>query len=665
VVLLSFDSVSLHLGKKELFADVSLQIGAADRIGLIGPNGSGKTSLLRLIAGELEQDGGSVIRKRDSSVGYLPQELQLEGGRTVAQMMRDRVPGRDRLERQLHVCQRDLARAEAGDDETQLLELSARLGELHDRLDHFERDYQDHVASRILAGLGFAAADEDRDLGELSGGWQMRALLASLLFVQPDLLLLDEPTNHLDMPSVAWLSTFLERYRRPFVLICHDREFLNEQVNRVVSFEPEGVRHYAGDYERYRTIRAQEEEVLRRRQENLEREREQAERFINRFRAQATKARAVQSRIKALERMEDVATLGQHRTVAFEFPATRRTSRLVLKADGVGRSYGDQTVLSGVDLSLLRGEKIGIIGPNGAGKTTLLKMLAGELAASTGEVSYGHHVEVGYFAQHHSDTLIPGRTVFEEVSAAVEGQSPSAVRSLLGALGFSGDDVDKPVRVLSGGEKARVALARILVTSTNLLIMDEPTNHLDLASSERLAEALETFDGALVFASHNRAFVRRLATRIWNVTGGRVEDYPGTLDEYMNSVVRRLDVVGAEPDLSGSRTSPRKSGKAAERERKRREAEERKRRGEALGPLRREVADLEERIAALEVAQRAREEQLAELAASEATADAAEVSRAFQQGAAKLEELTAAWERAAEALEIAEAEVEAELAANR
>jgi ATP-binding cassette, subfamily F, member 3 len=663
VSVLNLAGVTLDLGHKRLFERLTLRVADVDRIGLIGPNGSGKTSLLRLIAGELEPDDGRVIIRRQTRLGYLPQELEVAGGVTLLGFMRRRVPGRDELVSQISTIEEELkrsaARADSPDRDELLADLSSELAHLHERLTGYDRDYADHVALKILAGLGFKPTDADRDLDEFSGGWRMRAVLASLLFLQPDLLLLDEPTNHLDMPSVAWLGAFLERYQRPLFLICHDREFLNEQVGRIVSFEPEGVRQYAGNYERYRVIREQEVEVLANRAKNLARERETAERFIDRFRYQATKARAVQSRVKALAKLDEVETLTEHVGVRFTFPPTPRTSRLVLQAEGVTKGFGGPPLFSGLALSVLRGERIGVLGQNGAGKTTLLRLLAGVTRPDAGNIALGQHVTRGYFAQDHRETLDTAATVMQEVSRHAVGQSPSSVRALLGGLGFSGDDIDKAVAVLSGGERARIALARLLVSPAALIIMDEPTNHLDLRSAERLAESLETFDGTLIFASHNKSFVRRLATRIWNVASGRVETFPGTFDEYLESSLRQLELPGEAAAIGpGGTPAPDKRGRETDKERRRREASERARRRVVLGPIEERLGAVEEEITALETAQRERTEVLADPTIYADPAKSAEIHRALRQDALRLKELNSQWESVGGELDAARARLD-------
>jgi ATP-binding cassette subfamily F protein 3 len=678
--LVVLDEVTLFFADRMIFDAASLRLGHGDRIGLIGPNGSGKTTLLKVVAGEQEVDDGVVTRANGVRIGWLPQDLAIAGGRSLLDMILSSVPGRADLDSRLAAAEAELeeaTRSEAGEDV--LLDAAADIAELHDRIDHFERFFGEHEALTILAGLGFGPGDESRDLGELSGGWKMRGVLAGLLFQRPDVLLLDEPTNHLDLPSVAWFSDFLKRWNRCFVLISHDREFLNEQISRVVSLELEGIRSYPGNYEKYVEQRAEEETILAGKAKNLARERERLTRFVDRFRAQANKAKAVQSRIKSLDRMESVETYQKRNVMRFSFPPTSRTVSDVVRVEGLRKAYGDHVVFPGVDVTVRRGEKIGIIGVNGAGKTTLLRMIAGELPHDGGTIRIGNGVEVGYYAQHHAETLDLGATVYEVVLRAAPETPPARVRSILGAFMFSGDDIEKPIKVLSGGEKARVALARLLVAPGNLLLMDEPTNHLDLASSESLAASLGTFDGTLVFVSHNRSLIRTLATRIWNVEDQRVETYPGTLDEYMYSMAqrriaiaaaddaRRRDPRGALPRTGRARDDDRTDGAGGaggaalprdkDRERKRREAEARQKRSVKLGPLEKTVAQLEDRIAVIEAEQKTRSAELADPSVYDEAARRNKLLSDYQTASDKLEELTARWEAAMAALEAAKAEL--------
>jgi ATP-binding cassette subfamily F protein 3 len=689
-----FEKVCLGFGKKTIVSDLDLRIGEGDRIGLIGHNGSGKSTLLKLLGGDTKPDSGKIVIARGLRIGWLPQDIALEGGRTLTAFVRSSVPGREELDDRIVQTERELAavqaEVEAGTralDDEDLMELATRLAELHERRTHFEVHYSEHEAFKILAGLGFSPRDRDRDLGEFSGGWKMRAVLAALLFQRPDLLLLDEPTNHLDMPSVAWFGDFLQRYRRSFVLICHDREFLDEQIARVVSFEPEGVRQYRGNYVQYQRQREEEEIVLANKARNLAREREKTEQFIERFRAQANKAKAVQSRVKMLEKMDDVVTFEKRQIMRFAFPPSERCGAEVIKVAGLRKAYGEHVVFPGIDLRVMRGDKIGIIGVNGAGKTTLLRMIAGEIPHDGGTLELGHKVEPGYYAQHHAESLDRSATVFEEVARQDPHAGQTRVRTILGAFLYSGDDVDKPISVLSGGERARVALARLLIKPGNLLLMDEPTNHLDLESSESLAESLSTYDGTLLFVSHNRSFVRKLATKIWNVHDGMVEIYPGTLDEYLHSAVLRgeqLEAVAdgkagptkqpgsaaakpsagaAKPSVAVAPTSPTavpvptKEDRQAERDRKRREAEQRAQRSKKLAPLQRKVAELEARIAELELAQKQRSVELADPAVYQDEPRRRSLLDAFQAAADELEMLASRWEVAVAEVERAESEL--------
>ncbi|MEZ4385170.1 MAG: ABC-F family ATP-binding cassette domain-containing protein [Nannocystaceae bacterium] len=692
--LVVFEHVSLGFGDKSIVDDLNLRIGDGERIGLVGPNGSGKSSLLRMIAGDQGVDAGTIRFARGVRVGYLAQDIAPVEGIGLLDYIVSSVPGRAQLDADVAAVEEELLQAqvagESGDgvDAEAVMELATRLAELHEEIQHFETHYTPHEAERILAGLGFRAEDSGRDLGEFSGGWRMRAVLAGLLFQRPDLLLLDEPTNHLDLPSVAWFASFLRRYRRSFILVCHDREFLNEQIDRVVSFEPEGVRFYSGDFESYRKQRAEEATILENKARNLQREREQAERFIERFRSKASKAKAVQSRIKALERMGDVETLASRDVMSFRFPPCARAGDVVAKIDGLRKAYDANVVLGGVDLTVRRGEKIGIIGVNGAGKTTLLKLIAGEIKSDGGAIQMGNKVDVGYFAQHHAEMLSRERTVFEEVASVDPSAGQTRVRSVLGAFLFSGDDVDKPIPVLSGGERARVALSKLLLRPGNFLLLDEPTNHLDLESSESLAEALSSFDGTLLFVSHNRAFVRSLATRIWDVHDGEVEIYPGTLDEYMDHHRRRREgeeAAAGEAAASEPRGAPgAPSGAASKRddrgaskgreaaketqesresakERRRREADERRLRQKRLGPLQRKVAKMEGQIAGLEDSQRERSALLADPAVYGDEARRSELLDAYQRDARVVEALTGEWEIALAELEDLEAALDAEI----
>ncbi len=605
------DNASLALGGRTLFEGLSLQVSEGDHVGLVGPNGSGKSSLLRVLAGTLDPDAGAVRLMPGARVGFLPQEIESFPDEPVLQFVYDSVPERPLVRDALSRAESRLGQLQraGGDTEDELIATASEVAELHERMSALDARFSEHEAKRILHGLGFAQEDHGRLLSELSGGWKMRAVLASLLFQKPSVLLLDEPTNHLDMPSVAWFSKFLSNYDQALFLVSHDREFLNEQVNRVVSFEPEGVRTYRGDYEGYLRQREEEREVLENRARNLERERAHLEQFVRRFRAKASKAAQVQSRVRQLEKMESVELHRTARQARFAFPPTERGARVPLRVDELSMRYGSHLVLDHVSVAVERGDRIAIVGPNGAGKTTLLKILAGEIEASEGHVHLPGQSEIRYFAQHHAEALSLRSTVLEEVTGSSEGASSERIRSTLGALLFDQLGVEKKVSVLSGGERARVALAKILVRPGNVLLMDEPTNHLDLDTTEALTDALGTYDGTLLFVSHNRAFIRRLATRLWVVHDGQVESYAGTLDDYLWSCQDRDVAPATEASIQPAAT---KKSRHARKEERRREATERAERNRKVKPLEDRVARLEQTIADLESTIQAHNEELSQ-----------------------------------------------------
>ncbi|XXF80973.1 ABC-F family ATP-binding cassette domain-containing protein [Myxococcaceae bacterium GXIMD 01537] len=644
--------VCLAYGKKVLFEDANFTLGPRDRVGLVGANGTGKSSLMKILAGVQHPDSGTLQFSRRARAGYLPQELAGLPEGSVVDAVLSTVPGRDALEARLRDTEDALHHAS---DEAEQLELSQTLADLHAELDDFDNRYGRHHAERILKGLGFKEADLLKPTGALSGGWRMRAALAGLLLQDPDLLLLDEPTNHLDVPTLTWFDSFLKRSNKALVLISHDRDFLNRQVNRVLSLEIEGPRTYVGNYDDYKRQRAEEMEQLKARAAKVEARRAELQSFIDRFGAKATKARQAQSRAKMLERLEEVTLLEERATMKFRFPETERSGRDVATLEGITKRYGAQTVYSGLSARVERGQRIAVVGANGAGKTTLLRVLSGELAPDSGTVTLGHNVVVGYYAQHHADKLDKRNTVIEEVRPLAADKPESFVRGVLGAFLFSGDDVDKPIGVLSGGERARVALAKLLLRPSNFLLMDEPTNHLDLDSSEMLIEALKGYGGTLLFVSHNRSFVNSLSTHVWEVADGKVTTHPGNLDDYLyhQEQLRLAAEAAGAGEVKGSERGA--TAAMSEKERKRMEAEARQRRSVVEGPIKKEISSLEERIAKLEAEQQAREAQLADPDLYNDFARAKPLMDTHRAGKETLEQLYAQWEAAQERLAAASA----------
>jgi ATP-binding cassette subfamily F protein 3 len=657
--LVTASGLSLAFGDAVLFQDASLSIGPRDRVGLVGPNGTGKSSLLRILAGERSPDTGALAWRRGARAGYLPQDVTAIPPGPVVETVLASVPGRSALEARLGATEAALAAAR---EEAEQLELSQALADLHEELDHFEEHYGRHRAERILLGLGFRAGDLGRDTRTLAGGWRTRAALGGLLLQDPDLLLLDEPTNHLDVPTVEWFDAFLRATRKALVLVSHDRVFLDRQIDRVLSLEPEGLRAWTGDYGAYRRQRAEEEARL------LAEARKQASRraeltaFIERFGAKNTKAAQARSKRRMLERMEAVEVRDGRATLAFRFPEAPRSGREVLRFEGVARAFGGVAVYRALDARALRGDRVAVVGPNGAGKSTLLKLAAGELAPDAGRVALGHGVVAGYYAQHHFDrdehapegsaasfgTLDPDKTVVETLWEVVPDRGEAFVRSAAGGFLFPGDDADKKVGVLSGGERARVALAKLLLRPANLLLLDEPTNHLDLESAEALVDALAEYRGTLVFVSHDMSFANRLATVVWEVKGGGVVPCPGNLDDWR---YHQRQLAGAE---GGAGTAPADSAGREGKDRRRAEAEARNARYRREKPIRDEIAGLEARIAELEAAERAATEALADPDTYQDFARARPHLEAQRRARQELEALYARWEARQEQLARAE-----------
>ncbi len=642
--LLHARGLGLRYGPKVLFDDASFTIGQHDRVGLIGPNGTGKSSLMKILAGNMPSDGGSVQLTRKAAAGYLPQEITALPQGALIEGVLASVPGRTFLEDRL--AETDAAFAAAKSEEEQI-ELAEDLANLHEELAHHEERFGRHRAEEILMGLGFSEAQMQKPASELSGGWRMRAALAGLLLQDPELLLLDEPTNHLDVPTLEWFDGFLRRSRKALVLVSHDREFLDRQIDRVLSLEVEGIRSYVGNYERYLELRADELTRLEAQADRQSRRRAELQSFIDRFRAKASKARQVQSRIKLLDKEEVVQTRDERATVRFRFPEAPRSGREVANLQNICKSYGDKIIYRNLSGQVLRSDRIAVIGLNGAGKTTLLKLLAGEIVTDSGELSLGHNVALGYFAQHHTEKLVASRTVLEEVWSLVPTQPQSQVRSVLGSFLFSGDDVDKRIGVLSGGERARVALAKLLVVPSNFLLMDEPTNHLDLDSSEALIEALSGYEGTLLFVSHNRSFVNGLATQVWEVKDGAIDPQPGNLDDWSQ---RRAAALQSAAEVRTQATGSKAPSSRQER------AKDRERRATVLKPLQKKVAATEARVAALEKQEKEISAQLADGAIFSDPIKSTPLVRAHREATSELEELYAQWEREQEELAKAEAE---------
>jgi len=594
--------ISLSFAEKPIFREIGFHVEKGDRIGLVGPNGSGKTSLLRVIMGEIVPDAGEAIVTKETRIGYLSQDVQETLSGPLLRSILDSIPGRLRLKNMLIKVQDSLENTSQKQDQNRLAE---KLAEIHQEINRLELEFPHHEAEKILVGLGFPISDFDKPVSHLSGGWKTRAILSSLLYQRPDLLLLDEPTNHLDIPSIRWLEQFLQDFKGAMILVSHDRDFLNRQINRVISFEPEGIRSYSGNYDFYLKTREEEKKSLDAKARRHEHKIKEAQKFIDRFRSKASKARQAQSKIKLVKKIELVKTQKNRKITHFSFPEVPRSGKVALSITGLSKGFGEKILYQDVNLTILRGERIAIIGPNGCGKTTLLRMIAGEIEPDEGKILLGHGVSMSYFAQHHSDMLNRLSTVIQEVYSVVPHETIGFVRGVCGAFLFSGSDVDKNIGILSGGEKARVSLAKLLVRPGNLMVMDEPTNHLDISSSETLIQALAEYNGTLLFVSHNQSFINGLATKIWDIRKGDIVEYPGNLDEYYNHLecmetglengsrkIKKHDKKGIQ-DISKKKRRNRKI-------KKREKAEKRMLIHDTLKPILTRLDKIENRIAELE-----------------------------------------------------------------
>ena len=533
--MIAFSRISKQYGRQVLFVEASFQLNPGELVGLVGPNGSGKTTLFRMIVREESPDEGEVSVPKRLTIGYFRQDVEEMSGRSV---LDETIAGCGRvgaLHHELEALQHAMSDPDDGGDLDVVL---ARFGEVQEEYDHLGGYALEAQSREVLHGLGFDDERIDGDVGALSGGWKMRVAMARALLGKPDVLLMDEPTNHLDIESIIWLETFLRSFQGALFMTSHDREFMNRVVTKIAEIDDGEITVYSGNYdfyERERAIRdANREAAYARQQAMLAKER----RFIERFAAHAAKAAQVQSRVKALDKIDKIELPKQRRVVRFDFRTPPRSGDLVATLEDVSKAYGRRLIYNGFNLTIRRGERWAVMGRNGAGKTTLLRMVAGVLQADSGVVRLGASLKMGYFAQQALDLLDPDLTIDEQLQQDFPQETTGVLRNLAGAFQFSGDEVDKKIKSLSGGEKTRLVMARMLLNPPNFLVLDEPTNHLDLATKEMLVEALSHFDGTMLFVSHDRAFLRGLSNRVLELGGESGHDaqphlYPGSYVEYV------------------------------------------------------------------------------------------------------------------------------------
>lgn len=610
--MLQLQSIAKSFGRQALFANIQWQIKPKCCYGLVGPNGAGKTTLLRILAGELPADSGGIVRPKQYTIGFLAQEMEEFGDGSVLQTVLSGMPGwvdaRDALTRIHERMAHDHAYGQS----------AQALADLDAAQTRFERLGGEHVpvrAQQALGGLGFTREQTELPARALSGGWRMRAALARLLVLSPDLLLLDEPTNHLDFESLAWFESFLESYEGAIVAVSHDRYFLNRVPSHIVELTPKGVFEHVGGYEDFlegKALRLTQQDAAK---AKVDKQRAHLQHFVDRFRAKASKAKQAQSRMKMLAKLENVDVEGDAASITLRFAPPPRTGKEVIRLAHVDKAWGSNVVYTDLSTTIWRGDKVALVGPNGAGKSTLLKILAGVTDIQGGELIYGAGVKTDYYAQHQLEQLDAASSIIDEARrAAASDATISSVRSLLGSLRFSGQMVDKKIAVLSGGEKARVALAKMVLRQPNVLLLDEPTNHLDLISREVLEDALSEFPGTAVLVSHDRYFINAVATHVLEVQpGGHTTLYPGDYDAYLYrksggdpAVIERLLRGELVLDREPGRAAPPVAGlgtgetRADDKARKREEAERRNELGRRTKPLRERLTALEAEIAKAE-----------------------------------------------------------------
>ena len=601
--MISIQNLSIHFTGQDLFTDINFLIREKDRIGLVGKNGAGKTTLIRIIAGLEQPSRGGVVMSDDVTIGYLPQEKNIHSTKTVLEETMTAFEEYHQIEKKLAQLQDELSqRTDYESDSYQ--KLCERMSALNERMALIGGHSAEGEAEQILVGLGFDHEDMTREMNEFSNGWQMRVELAKILLRKPKLLLLDEPTNHLDIESIQWLEGYLKNYYGAILMVSHDRAFLDHITIRTIEISGGKIYDYKCAYSEFVERREERIDIQKAAFDNQQREIKEIEAFIERFRYKATKAKQVQSRVKQLERMEVVEIDDRDKSVMhFKFPPAPHSGKVTLELSHVSKSYGEKNVLNDINLLIPRGEKIAFVGRNGEGKSTLAKIICGVLD-HTGEVKLGHEVKIGYYAQNQQDMLDPEKTVFETLDDVATGDMRVKVKSLLGAFLFSGETIDKKVKVLSGGEKARLSLAKMLLFPTNLLVLDEPTNHLDMLSKDILKSALLQFDGTLIVVSHDRDFLQGLTTKVYEFKKPHIKEYIGDIYDFLEEKrLKELDDLNkkqkvqqeAKPIVSQNKIDY--EAKKVEDREKRRLEKEIKKLEEQIDALEKELADLDEVMA--------------------------------------------------------------------
>ena len=647
--MVSVQQVSKFLGKKELFKGVSFHVHSGERVGLIGTNGAGKTTLFHILMGETEPDEGVVTKSRNLSIGYLPQQCNPPEQRSILAHTTDVDKKIGTVRSELSELQQEMSSEK---NQCEIEAMALRQTRLLEQLEHLGGYDLEARAQKILVGLGFQENHFTAPVSTLSGGWVMRVELARLLLAEPDLLLLDEPTNHLDLESLIWLEQYILNSSSAIIVVSHDRAFLNRVVSRILELEGGRLSEYAGNYDFYLKEKAQRRQIELSSYRNQQERIRQVERFIDRNRYRKDKAKQVQSRIKSLEKIERVEISAEESQIHFEFPKPIRSGKRVLELRNLTKAYGDHVVYRGINLVVERGDRIAFLGKNGAGKSTLLKILAGEESVTSGERVVGHNVVLGHYAQYQWEQLAPANSVLGEAASVAGDLAQSQLRGLLGAFLFRGEDVTKKVAVLSGGEKARLILCKLLLQRPNVLLMDEPTNHLDIPSRDVLEQALQDFPGTLCFISHDRHFLNSLSSKVLTVQNGQIHLFPGNYDDFINIWKNRLDQED-DRELSSGQVSKDVNSSTARRaqEQKRLEAEWRNELYRLKKPLQERLERVESDLGEFQQLLDSLNAQLGDPSTYQDGAAVQQLQIKYQQCQNKIEELTQEWETNALALE--------------
>ena len=646
--MLSLDHISVQFGGKYLFDDLSLMIGPHDRIGLVGSNGAGKSTLLKIVAGLAEPENGSVSKAHYVTVGYLPQDGVTAAGKTLYKEVETAFEGVLLVQEELEEAHALLGALDPSSSE--YMETLEIYGELQHKLEDLDAFRMKSKIERVLMGLGFSVPDLERQTDEFSGGWQMRIELAKLLLKEPSLLLLDEPTNHLDIESLQWLEEYLHQYNGAVILVSHDRAFLDSITERTFALSLGKMEEYSGNYSFYEKERAVRKELVINAYRNQQQQIKQTQQFIDRFRYKATKARQVQSRIKQMEKMDLIEIEDEEEEIRFHFPQPQPSGRVVMEFRTLEKKYGDNTVFKGLDYTVERGDRIAVVGVNGAGKSTFVRIAAGIEPINAGERIEGHNVILSYFAQHQAEELDLTKEVLQIVDDVATGEIRTKLRTLLGSFLFRGDDVFKKVRVLSGGEKSRLALAKMLLLPSNFLIMDEPTNHLDMRSKKVLQEALAEFDGTYLVVSHDRAFLDPIVNKVLEIRRGGVKTYLGNVSDYLRKKKEEASGRGS-PAAENEKEHPKPAVQITEKERKKSEAEKRQKLSKKLQPLKNRLEIIEKNIEQMELRKKELELDMADPELYKRGSDAKKTTEEYASLQEKLQALYFDWGKLTEEIE--------------